>query len=265
MAFVVIEKQGPVAILTFNRPESMNALGAVGDGAEIKAACESIAADTAIRCLILTGAGKCFSAGGDIKAMQEGTGSFSGGGVDLRNHYRSNIHLAARALYGIDLPVIAAVNGPAIGLGCDIACLADMRIASDKARFGVTFLKLGLIPGDGGTWVLPRVIGLSRAAELFFTAEVIDAAKAEAWGLVSRVVPHETLMDEAMVTAAKIAEQPPHALRLAKMLLRQGQLVGYDTALELAASTQSLMHLTKDHKEGVAALLEKRPANFTGE
>ena len=264
MSFVVIEKQGPVAILKFNRPETMNALGAAGDGEAIHDACARIAADAAIRCVILTGEGKCFSAGGDVKAMRDGTGNFGGGGVDIRNHYKSNIHRAARALYGIDLPMIAAINGPAIGLGCDLACLADMRIASDRARFGVTFLKLGLIPGDGGTWVLPRVIGLSRASELFFTAEVIDAAKAEAWGLVGRVVPHASLMDEAMATAMKIAEQPPHALRLAKMLLRQGQGIGYDTALELAASTQSIMHLTSDHKEGVAALLEKRTANFTG-
>lgn len=265
MSFVVIEKQGAVAILKFNRPDTMNALGAVGDGDAIHDACADVSADPAIRCVIVTGEGKCFSAGGDVKAMRDGTGNFGGGGVSIRNHYKTNIHRAARALYGLDLPVVAAVNGPAIGLGCDLACLADMRIASDKARFGVTFLKLGLIPGDGGTWVLPRVIGISRASELFFTAEVIDAAKAEAWGLVSRVVPHETLMEEAMATALKIAEQPPHALRLAKMLLRQGQNVGYDTALELAASTQSILHHTKDHKEGVAALLEKRPARFTGE
>lgn len=265
MAFVLIEKKGAVAVLRFNRPETMNALGAAGDGDAVHDACAEVSADPAIRCVILTGEGKCFSAGGDVKAMRDGTGNFGGGGVAIRNHYKTNIHRAARALYGLDLPVIAAVNGPAIGLGCDLACLADMRIASDKARFGVTFLKLGLIPGDGGTWVLPRVIGISRASELFFTAEVIDAARAEAWGLVSRVVPHETLMEEAMATALKVAEQPPHALRLAKMLLRQGQNVGYDTALELAASTQSILHHTRDHREGVAALLEKRAARFTGE
>ncbi len=265
MSFIVIEKRGPIGILKFNRPETMNALGAAGDGEAVHDACAEIAADPTVRCVILTGEGKGFSAGGDVKAMRDGTGNFGGGGVNIRNHYKTNIHRAARALYGIDLPVIAAVNGPAIGLGCDLACLADMRIASDRARFGVTFLKLGLIPGDGGTWVLPRVIGMSRACELFFTAEVIDAAKAEAWGLVSRVVPHEALMEEALALAGKIAEQPPHALRLAKMLLRQGQNIGYDTALELAASTQSILHLTRDHKEGIAALLEKRTAHFTGE
>jgi 2-(1,2-epoxy-1,2-dihydrophenyl)acetyl-CoA isomerase len=162
------------------------------------------------------------------------------------------------------VPIIAAVNGPAIGLGCDVACLADMRIASERAKFGVTFLKLGIVPGDGGTWILPRIIGDARAAELFYTGEVIDAATALDWGLVSRVVPNDELMDEARTLAAKIAAMPPHSLRQAKMLMRQGQKVSYDTALELAANTQAMMHTTEDHAEGVAALIEKRAARFEG-
>lgn len=264
MSFVTIEKRGPVVILKLNRPEASNALGAAGDGEAVQEACATVAADVGVRCVILTGEGKSFCAGGDVRSMRDRTGSFGGGGVDLRGHYRTNIHRAARALHGLDLPLIAAVNGPAIGLGCDLACLADMRIASDRAKFGATFLKLGLIPGDGGTWVLPRVIGMARAAELLFTAEVIDAAQAEAWGLVSRVVPHDALLEEALALAARIAEQPPQALRLTKMLLRQGQQMSYESALELAASTQPLLHLTEDHREGVAALLEKRSPNFCG-
>jgi len=140
-----------------------------------------------------------------------------------------------------------------------------MRIASEKAKFGVTFLKLGIIPGDGGTWILPRVIGQARAAELFYTGDVIDAATALSWGLVSRVARHETLLDEARELAQRVASQPPHALRQAKMLLRQGQQVSYDSALELAANTQAMMHLTTDHEEGVAALIEKRSPEFRGE
>jgi enoyl-CoA hydratase/carnithine racemase len=170
-----------------------------------------------------------------------------------------------RALHGLNVPLIATVNGPAIGLGCDVACLADIRIASEKAKFGVTFLKLGIIPGDGGTWILPRIIGQARAAELFYTGDVIDAANALEWGLVSRVVAPEALLDQARALAEKVAAQPPHALRQAKMLLRQGQQISYDSALELAANTQAMMHLTKDHEEGVAALLEKRAADFRGE
>lgn len=265
MSFITIEKRERIAIVRLNRPESMNALGTSGDGDAIQQVCSTINADPDIRCMILTGEGKCFSAGGDVKAMRDGTGNFSGGGVRIREQYRANIHRAARALFGVDVPMIAAVNGPAIGLGCDITCMADIRIASDRAKFGVTFLKLGLVPGDGGTWLLPRVIGMSRAAELFFTGDVIDAETARGWGLVSRVVPHDTLMDEALAMAAKIAAMPPHALRLTKSMLRQGQTVTYDTALEMAAGAQALSHLTRDHKEGVAALLDKRTADFTGE
>ena len=160
--------------------------------------------------------------------------------------------------------MIAAVNGPAIGLGCDVACLADIRIAADSAKFGVTFLKLGLIPGDGGAWLLPRSIGMSRAAELLFTGDVIDAATAQAWGLVSRVVPADRLLDEALALAERIAAQPPHALRLAKSLLRQGQTASYDTIMEMSAAAQAIMHLTEDHMEGVNALIEKRPPSFKG-
>jgi 2-(1,2-epoxy-1,2-dihydrophenyl)acetyl-CoA isomerase len=209
-----------------------------------------------VACVILTGAGRAFSAGGDIKAMREKTGTFGGSTPAISDGYRDNIHMMLRALYSIRVPVIAAVNGPAIGLGCDVACLADIRIASEKAKFGVTFLKLGIIPGDGGTWILPRVIGMSRAADLFYTGDVIDAAMAIEWGLVSTVVPHDELIDAAKHKAQKIAAMPPHSLRQSKMLLRQGQQVNYDTALEMAANTQAMMHTTQDHAEGVAALIE---------
>ncbi|MGE0045904.1 MAG: crotonase/enoyl-CoA hydratase family protein, partial [Hyphomonadaceae bacterium] len=247
-----------------NRPDAMNALGEQGDGDAFVAKCSEINADRAIRCVILTGEGRAFSAGGNVKAMKERTGAFGGSPAEVREAYRTNIHRIVRSLYNLEVPCIAAVNGPAIGLGCDVACMADMRIAADNAKFGVTFLKLGLIPGDGGAWLLPRTIGMSRAAELLFTGEVIDAHTAERWGLVSRVVSAESLKAEAQAMAEKIAQQPPHALRLAKTLLRTGQTTTYDTVLELSAAGQALMHHTSDHHEGVAALLEKRPANFTG-
>ena len=261
---LLLERDGPVATLTINRPDAMNALGELGDGAAFADACAEINADPAIRCVILTGAGRAFSAGGNVKAMKERAGAFAGAPADIRDSYRTNIHRIVRSLYGLEVPCVAAVNGPAIGLGCDVACMADIRIAADTAKFGVTFLKLGLIPGDGGAWLLPRTIGMSRAAELLFTGEVVDAATAERWGLVSRVVSAESLRAEAAALADQIAQQPPQALRLAKTLLRQGQTTTYDTLLELSAAGQALMHHTNDHAEGVAALLEKRPAKFTG-
>ena len=264
MALLQIDTANRITTLTLNRPDSMNPLGAGGDGDAFAEACDAINADLDIRCVILTGAGRAFSAGGDIKAMKEKTGNFGGTAPEIADGYRNNIHKILRALYSLRVPLIAAVNGPAIGLGCDLACLADLRIASDKAKFGVTFLKLGIIPGGGGTWILPRIIGEARAAELFYTGEVIDAATALDWGLVSRVVEHDALMDEAQALAAKVAAMPPHALRQAKNLMRQGRSTTYDAALEMAANAQALMHSTADHMEGVSALLEKRAPNFTG-
>ena len=265
MSLLKIETADHVTKLTLDRPDTMNPLGATGDGDAFAAACDVINADMAVRCVILTGAGRAFSAGGDIKAMKERTGTFGGTAPEISDGYRNNIHKVLRALYGLRVPLIAAVNGPAIGLGCDLACLADMRIASDRAKFGVTFLKLGIIPGDGGTWILPRIIGEARAAELFYTGDVIDAATALEWGLVSRIVDAEALLPEAEALAAKIATMPPHALRHAKNLMRQGRSMSYDGALELAANTQALMHLTGDHMEGVDALIEKRAPVFKGE
>ena len=265
MSLLQIDTADHITTLTLNRPDSMNPLGQAGDGDAFVQACDAINADLSVRCVILTGAGRAFSAGGDLKAMKARSGSFGGTPPQIADGYRDNIHKVLRALYGLRVPLIAAVNGPAIGLGCDLACLADMRIASDKAKFGVTFLKLGIIPGDGGTWILPRIIGEARAAELFYTGEVIGAHQAMEWGLVSRVAEHGALMEEANALATKVAAMPPHALRQAKNLMRQGRSVTYDAALEMAANAQALMHLTDDHMEGVDALLEKRAPHFKGE
>ncbi len=264
MSIIELEKRGSIMLMTLNRPDMMNALGQEGDGPAIAAACNEVAADPEIRCAILTGAGRAFSAGGDVKAMRDKTGAFGGSPHTIRDGYRRNIHMIVKSVYNLEVPLISAINGPAIGLGCDVACMADIRIASDKAKLGVTFLKLGLIPGDGGAWLLPRLIGASRAAELLFTGDVIDAATAAEWGLVSKVVPADQLMDEAMKLAEKIAAQPPQALRLAKTLLRHGTSASYDTIMEMSAAAQALMHETEDHMEGVNAILEKRSPKFEG-
>jgi enoyl-CoA hydratase/carnithine racemase len=262
---IKLEKTGAIATLTLNRPEALNALGEPGDGEKVAAACAEVNADRAIRCAILTGAGKAFSAGGNVKAMQNRTGAFGGDPASVRDGYKGNVHRLVNALFNLEVPLIAAVNGAAIGLGCDVACLADIRVSSDTAKYGCTFLKLGLIPGDGGAWLLPRVVGFSRACELLFTADVIDAKTALEWGLVSRVVPADQLMQESLALANRIAKQAPGATRLAKTLLRQGQSASYQAVMEMSAAAQALMHHTKDHEEGVAAILEKREPNFTGQ
>lgn len=264
MSLIEIEYHDTVAVMTLSRPDALNALGLEGDGAAVTAACATLNRNQDVRCVVLTGAGRAFSAGGDVKAMQARTGGFGGPGVSIRESYRNNIHGIVNGVYGLEMPVVAAVNGAALGLGCDIACMADVRIASDRAKFGVTFLKLGLVPGDGGAWLLPRTVGMSRASELLFTGDVIDATTAADWGLVSRVVDHDQLMDEAVALARRMAAQPPHALRMSKMLLRHGQTSSYATLMELSAAAQALSHHTEDHMEGVNAVMERREARFTG-
>jgi 2-(1,2-epoxy-1,2-dihydrophenyl)acetyl-CoA isomerase len=269
-AFIAQEKiaqpgSGSVLVLTFDRAERLNALPDLTDGDEVAAICEAVNADPDIRCVVLTGAGRAFSAGGDLNAMKARSDMFAGSGAAIREQYRRVVHRIVRSLYGLEVPLIAAVNGPAFGLGCDIAGLADIRIASDRASFGVPFLKLGIIPGDGGSWLLPRNIGYARAAEMLFTARAIDSETADKWGLVNRVVPHDALMNEALITAAQVAAQPPRAVRMAKSLLRQGRDMNFDQMLELSAAMQALAHLTDDHIEGVTAVLEKRTGVFTGD
>ena len=265
MSALLFEKSGAVATLTINRPESRNPLGEEGDGELFAEAAQRINADHTVRCVILTGAGKAFSAGGNLKSMRERSGAFAGAAVHIRERYRGGIHRLVKAVWGIEVPVIAAVNGPAIGLGNDVACLADMRIAADTAIFGATFLKIGLVPGDGGAWILPRTIGMARAAELFFTGDTIDAATALDWGLISKVVPGAALMDEARALAARICRQPPDVLRMTKRLMREGQGTSFDTIMEMSASMQAIAHLTADHAEAVAAFFEKRTPEFKGE
>jgi len=265
MSALLFEKSGMVGTLTINRAEARNPLGEPGDGELFEDAARRINADREIRCAILTGAGKAFSAGGNLKAMREKTGPFAGGGTNIRDGYRSGIHRMVRAIWSIEVPLIAAVNGPAIGLGNDVACLADLRIAANSAVFAASFLRMGLVPGDGGAWILPRIIGRARAAELFFTGDTIDAPTALAWGLVSQVVPASDLMKETNALAARICRQPPDVLRLTKRLMRDGERASFETLMELSAAFQSLAHLTRDHAEAVTAFFEKRTPDFKGE
>jgi enoyl-CoA hydratase/carnithine racemase len=182
----------------------------------------------------------------------------------VRDQYRHGIHRMVRALWTLEVPMIAAVNGPAIGLGNDVACLADTRIAADTAIFGATFLRIGLVPGDGGAWLLPRVLGMARAAELLYTADTIDAPTALAWGLVSKVVPAAELLAGARALADRICRQPPDVLRMTKKLLRDGMTQSFDQVMELSAAMQALAHHTEDHHEAVNAFFEKRPPTFVG-
>jgi len=222
--------------------------------------------DRSVSCIILTGTGKAFSAGGNLKSMQQRQGI---GVLDqpdsTRANYRRGVQRVARALLDVEIPAIAAVNGHAVGLGADLACLCDIRIAAKSALFACSFIKVGIVPGDGGAWALQQVLGYAKAAELFFTGDRFDAATAKDIGLVSQVVKDDELMEAALAMAERIVCNPPRALRLTKRLLREAQHSRMSDILELSAAYQAIVHETADNREAINAFVEKRPPVFTGD
>lgn len=259
---LLYEQEGGIVTLTLNRPALRNP---VSDSDMLEAligAAERINADRSVRVAILTGAGSAFSSGGNLKAMRERLTHAGTEAATTRYHYRDGIQRLTLAMCSLEVPLIAAVNGPAIGAGNDLACMCDIRIAAENASFAESFVRLGIIPGDGGAWLLPRAVGMSRACEMAFTGEAIDAATALAWGLVSRVVPGERLLASARELAGRIAANPGHALRMTKRLLKEGVHARLDTLLELSAGFQALAHQTRDHREALEAMLDKRAPRF---
>ncbi len=259
--FLLYEQDGHIVTLTMNQPEQRNPLTGNTAVPEFLAAIERIHDDQSVRCVILTGNGPSFSAGGNIHEMKRQAAP-EVSEMEIRQQYRRGIQRMALSLFNLEVPVIAAVNGHAIGAGLDLACMCDIRIASEKAKFAESFIKLGIIPGDGGAWLLPRVIGMSRAAELSFTGDMIDAQQALAWNLVSRVVPHEALMEAARELAGRIAQHASHGVRLTKRLMRESIHGRLDAVLELSAVFQAISHKTPDHAEAVDAFIEKRAPRF---
>ncbi len=256
--FVLFERDGAVVTLTLNRPEERNALSTQAQWDELVACCARVDADESVKAVILTGAGTAFSAGGNVKHMREKKGIAAGTPYAISQGYRAGIQRIPLALHQLEVPTIAAVNGPAIGAGCDLACMCDIRIASEKAKFAESFVKLGIIPGDGGAWLLQRAIGYQRAAELSFTGDTIDAQAALALGLVTRVVAPEALLPAAQELAARIAANSGPALRMAKRLLRQAQTARLDETLQLSAALQALAHHTAEHDAALAAFFQQK-------
>lgn len=257
-------QDGGIVTLTLNAPERRNPISEREMVDAIVDAIMRLDADPSVRVAILTGAGSAFSSGGDLRAMQDAAAARAAAPAETPAYYRHGIQRIPLAFERINVPVIAAVNGPAIGAGLDLACMCDIRIAAETARFAESFVKVGIIAGDGGAWLLPRLVGFSKAAEMAFTGEPLTAAEALACGLVSRVVPDSDLLDAARALAERIAANPSHAVRMTKRLLLEGRNTRMDTLLEMAAAMQSLGHATADHREAVAAFLEKRPPHFTG-
>ena len=228
----------------------------------IRAALVRLEKDPDGRVAILTGAGSAFSSGGNLKKMASGDGLASASPIKTRRNYLTGIQRLPRAFAALEVPIVAAVNGPAIGAGCDLACMCDIRVAGESAKFAESFVKLGIIPGDGGAWLLPRAVGMSKASEMAFTGEALNAQQALACGLVSRVVPHEDLLKEALALANKIAANPGGVLRMTKRLLREGERSSLESLLEMSAGYQAIAHMTDDHHEAVRAFVEKRPPKF---
>jgi enoyl-CoA hydratase/carnithine racemase len=259
---VNIERRGHIAVATLNEPETRNALS---DGVVMALLefLENANTDKDLACIVLTGAGKGFCSGGNVSDMhKQSHPMFSGSPSQMQEAYRRHIQRIPLAFDRLDIPVIAAVNGAAIGAGCDIACMCDIRVASSTAVFAESFLRVGLISGDGGAWYLPRVIGQARAMEMALTCDPVTAEMAEAWGLVSHVVPPESLLEKAVGIAEKIAAFPPISVRLNKRLMRQSARMDLPESLEMAAAYQSIIQHTADHREAVAALIEKRKPQF---
>ncbi len=260
--FLKTERDGPVLTVTMDRPADRNAITDPEQSAEFVALAEDIARDRSVRAMVLTGAGRSFCAGGNVKSMHEKTGLFAGSPFDQRTHYRTTVQTIAKALWELEVPVVAAINGHAIGLGLDITLMCDVRVMAEDALVAESYVKLGIIPGGGGAWLLPRVVGLSNASRMTLTGETIDAATSLRYGLATEVVPAAEVLPRAQGIARAIAANPGHATRMAKRLMREGMDQKLPTHLEMAAAYQALSHHTGDHAEAIDAFLSKRSPEF---
>ena len=254
---VLCEVEDGVAVITLNLPEIRNPISAQSTVDALVSTLEQIDADRGVRAAILTGAGTAFSSGGDLSSIGKPGGLGGGEPVRTPAQYMANIQRVPLAFQRMDVPIIAAVNGAAIGAGCDLACMCDIRIAGESAVFAESFVKIGLIPGDGGAWLLPRAVGYSKACEMAFTGDRLDARAALACGLVSRVVPDAELMDEARALARRIAANPGDIVRMTKQLIKRGMEMRLAEVLELSGALQALAHTTPEHK-AIMATLQKR-------
>lgn len=259
-----IEIHDGVAVLTFQRDDLRNALTGTELVEDILLTADWVNSADGVSVLILTGAGSAFSSGGNVREMSEKSGLFGGSVQQIQDQYRRGIQRIPLAMEAIEIPVIAAINGAAIGAGFDLACMCDLRIASNKAVMGETFVNLGIIPGDGGAWFLQRLIGYQRAAELTFTGRIISAEEALSYGILLEVTETGLLLSRALELGAQIASKPPRAVRLTKRLLKYAQRGNLPDFLDLSACFQAMAHHTDDHVEAVNAFLEKRTGVYSG-
>jgi 2-(1,2-epoxy-1,2-dihydrophenyl)acetyl-CoA isomerase len=257
---VIFHQQGSVGVITLNRPQVMNAFNLDMLHA-INRMLSELGQDDSIRAIVVTGEGRGFCAGADLA----GGGLRSDGQTPMGMRLSTQVYSSViKAMADIEKPVVGAINGAAAGAGCSFALSCDLLIASEEARLIMLFVRRGLVADTGGTYFLPRLIGLARAKELMFTGEEVGAYRALELGLVNRVVPHERLMEEAMEMATGLAKGPTRAIGMIKRMLNRSFQSDLDTALELEASFQGIAVSTEDVKEGLASFIEKRESDFKG-
>lgn len=248
---------GRVFTLSMNAVANGNAM-TVAMSEALAVAFEQAAKNQDVQCVVLRSSAHHFCTGGSVEDMQAGADLMQGSVEEVRERLASTLHRVTLATQAIEVPLIAAVDGAAVGAGFDLALMCDIRIASDRARFAESFLRLGLISGIGGAWLLTRLVGLAKAMELTFTSEFLDAPTALAHGIVSRVVAPERIDDEVASLARHIAATPPRALRMAKKLVRESATAPLSAALEMAASMQAMLLCGVEHKEAVNAFLTQQ-------
>ena len=256
---ILYTTEGHTGVITLNRPEVHNAFSHEMIHSW-RRSLEDAKKDDRVRVIVVTGKGDTFCSGGDIRDMAEGRLR----SWDMKNFLWQGVHRIILTLEDLDKPVLAAINGAAMGAGLDMAIMCDLRVCSDRARLAESYITMGLVPGDGGAYFLPRVVGLAKALELFFTGDVLSAEEALAVGLVNRVVPHEHLMEETLRLADRIAEKPPLALRMMKRAVYQAQESTLRSHLDYVSSQISLLSETRDHQEAAKAFLGKRKPVFQG-
>lgn len=254
---IAVHQTEHVCSIALHRPDKLNAFTPMMHR-ELKVALQSAATDPSVRCLLITGEGRAFSAGQDLAALQTGEP------VDYEGLLRDGYNPIIRLITEMDKPVVAAVNGVAAGAGCSLALACDVRLGSTNARFVQAFQQVGLVPDSGATWLLPRIVGFSKAVELAMFGEMVNADEALALGLVQRLVEPAQLMEEAMRVAIKLASGPTQAYAMMKRAFYRGMTSSLVEALDYEATLQAQAGATKDHAEGVAAFLEKRPPRFEG-
>ncbi|WP_019528268.1 enoyl-CoA hydratase-related protein [Dasania marina] len=253
----LFEVNDGVATLIFNRDDVRNVLTGTHLIDDINRVCHWINHNPEIACLVISANGKAFSAGGNIKDMQSKQGMFGGDGFSVQDAYRHGIQTMTMNIYQLEVPVIAAINGAAIGAGMDLCCMCDIRLGCEYTKLGETFVNLGIIPGDGGAWFLPRLVGAQRAAELTFSGRIIKAEQALDYGLLMDIVPADELLQRAQQLARSFADKPRQALRISKRLLQAGHRLPLRDFLDYCASQQSLCHDSDQHQQALAAMLEQ--------